>query len=132
MEIDITQFFADADPFEFSASRAERGQNAGPETWANALEEAKGAPMLKTEDELAAFRSYVEDFGAWSTEEIVAWSPTECNALFVQMVSGDIREADLDQEKPDWIAYETGVAAGRYAGNLFVGDDDHIYYSLAS
>ena len=30
MEIDITEFFNSAEPYEFSASRAERGPNAGP------------------------------------------------------------------------------------------------------
>ena len=41
MEIDITAFFENADPFEFSHSRAEGGANAGPQTWANAKEEAQ-------------------------------------------------------------------------------------------
>ena len=33
MEIDITSFFENAEPFEFSHSIAEGGRTAGPDTW---------------------------------------------------------------------------------------------------
>ena len=79
MEIDVTAFFENADPFEFSHSRAEGGANAGPQTWANAKEEAQRSPLLTTPEQLDALRSYV----------IAAWSPIECNALFIQLISGD-------------------------------------------
>ena len=36
MEINITRFVTECDPFNFSASQAERGDNVGPETWSNA------------------------------------------------------------------------------------------------
>ena len=39
-EINVTALVTEGEMFEFSASRAERGQNAGPETWANAKAEA--------------------------------------------------------------------------------------------
>lgn len=106
MEIDITRFFESADPFEFSASRAERGQNAGPETWANAKQEGADAPLLTTPEQMQALRDHVKEFGAWDAEEIAAWDDIECNALFIQMVSSAMREADLDSGEPDWEAYE--------------------------
>lgn len=131
MEINITEFFTNADPFEFSASRAERGQNAGPETWANA--KAYRPPLLNTEDELQALRDYVKDFGAWSKDEIAAWSDNDCNALFIQLVSGDMREGRLDSDPDDsnWRDYEKGASDGRWSGNLFKTDDGKVYYSLS-
>ena len=124
MEIDITAFFENADPFEFSHSRA----NAGPQTWANAKEEAQRSPLLTTPEQLDALRSYVREFGAWSEEEIAAWGPIECNALFIQLISGDMREGNLDREEPDWDAYE---ADDSLTHNIFKAGNDKIYYSLS-
>src|ERR1019366_2877227 len=107
MEINITSFFGNCDPFEFSASRAERGANAGAETWRNAVKEGADCPLLKTEEELQALRDHMRGFGAWDNDEIAAWSAAECNALLLQMISGDMREAGLDTDEPDWEAYES-------------------------
>ena len=128
MEIDITSFFENAEPFEFSASRAERGENAGPETWANAVREGTDSPLLTTPEQIAALRRYVEDFGAWDAEEIVGWSDAECNALFIQLVSGDIRKAGLDNGEPNWEAYE---ADENNRGGLYRGGGGKVYYSLS-
>ena len=130
MEIDITRLFhSDAyAPVNYSASVAEIGQDAGRITWKAACDGASSyGPMLVTPEQLDAFRSHVEDFGAWSEEEIAAWSDNECNALFLQLVSGDIREADLDTDNPDWPAY---YANDSVAGNMGEGDDGRIYYYL--
>ena len=132
MEIDITRFFNEADPFEFSASRAERGQNAGPETWANAKAEGAASPLLTTPTQLDALRSYVKEFGAGSEEEIAAWTAEECNALFIQLVSGDMREAGAEGvtvEEFDWAAYEKMCES--HGGNFYRGDDGRVYYSLS-
>ena len=132
MEIAITRFFNEADPFEFSASRAERGQNAGPETWANAKVEGAASPLLTTPAQLNALRSYVKEFGAWSEEEIAAWGATECNALFIQLIAGDMREASAEGvtvEEFDWTAYEE-MCESR-GGNFYRNDDGRVYYSLS-
>lgn len=131
MDINITSFFKNADPFEFSGSIAERGKNAGSETWNNAKQEAVREPLLTTLEEIAALRSYVKDFGAWEDEEIAAWTKQECNALFIQLISGDIRESGLDTVEPDWGEYEEGAEEGHYSGNLYRADDGAIYYSLS-
>lgn len=133
MEIDITSFFETADPFEYSASRAERGQNAGPETWANAKQHGADAPLLTTEKQLNALRSYVKDFGAWGAEEIAAWGATECNALFIQLVSGDMRDGNLDNEPDDadWRKYEKRAEDGNCSGNIYRSEDGRIFYSLS-
>lgn len=134
MEIDVTRFFNDADPYDFSASMAERGNNAGPETWANAVREGTDAPLLTTEDELAALRDYAKRFGAWSEDEVAAWSDAECNALFIQFISGDMREIEAlcmkDDGEVDWDQYEAMASEGQISSNLFQGIDGHIYYYL--
>lgn len=132
MEIDITDFFNNADAFQFSHSIAEGGKTAGPDTWNAAKREGSEAPLLTTPDQLDALRLYVKDFGAWSAEEIAAWNATECNALFIQLVSGDMREADLDNEPNDkaWAEYERRSEEGNCSSNIF-RSADRIYYSLS-
>lgn len=127
MEIDITSFFENAEPFEFSASIAERGENAGPETWANAKREGADSPLLTTPKQIEALRRYVKNFGAWDAEEIAAWSEVECNALFIQIVSGDIREAGLNNGDPDWAAYKKDEDGSH---NLYRASDGNIYFSI--
>lgn len=132
MEINVTRLATEAELFGFSASRAERGANAGPETWANAKAEAAERPIL-TDDQLPAFRDYVRGFGAWSDEGIDGWSPTECNALFVQMVAGDLREAEslCYGEGPgeiDWAEYERLAEAGTVPGRVYASDSEIYYY----
>ena len=135
MEINITRFITDCDPFEFSASRLERGDNAGPETWANAQNEASRAPLLTTPKQLEALRDYVRDFGAWEDDEIAAWSDDKCNALFIQLVSRNMREAGLgevDLDDFDWEKYERRAEKGNISGNIFRATDGQIYYCLGS
>lgn len=131
MEIDITNFFNNADAFQFSHSQAEGGKTAGPDTWNAAKREGSESPLLKTEDQIAALRLYVCDFGAWSAEEIAAWDATECNALFIQIISGDMREAGLDNEPDDeaWAEYERRSEEGNCSSNIF-RSSDRVYYSL--
>lgn len=132
MEIDITDFFNNADAFQFSHSKAEGGQTAGPDTWNAAKREGSESPLLKTEDQIAALRLYVRNFGAWSAEEIAAWDAAECNALFVQFVSGDMREAGLDNEPDDeaWANYTERAQEGQCSGNIWQGSDGRVYYDL--
>lgn len=127
MEIDITDFFENGNPFEFSASNWERGVNAGPETWANALDEARKAPLLKTEGELQALRDHVQARGFG--EEVQGYDADKCNALFIQLISGDMREAGLDADSgyADWMEYEEDDSASH---NIFRGVDGRVYYYL--
>jgi hypothetical protein len=126
MEINISRLFQSDEysPMDYSASVAEIGNNAGKITWQNAMEESEETVFLDSPDKLDAFRDYIQGFGAWSEEEISAWNATECNALFLQLVSGDIKEADLDLDNPNWEEYE--------AGNIFLGIDGEIYYYIGS
>lgn len=132
MEINISRLFQSDEysPRDYSASVAEIGANAGQITWQAAMESEYN--FLDTQDKLEAFRDHIQGFGAWSDEEITAWNVTECNALFVQLVSGDIREAGLDVDNPDWDEYYKLCENGQASGNLFKGVDGNIYYYLGS
>lgn len=130
MEIDITEFMTSGDASEFSGSIAERGPNAGRETWNNAKAEAARAPMLVTRAQIDALRDEMRRTGAWERAEVDAWDETECNALFIQYVAGDLREAGAELTEPDdfdWAAYEK-----RFDGGLRFhrGDDGRVYFLL--
>lgn len=103
----------------------------GKKSWSAAKREGEESPLLTTPDQIEALRSYVKDFGAWDAEEIAGWSDVECNALFIQLVSGDLREAGLDQDPSDddWAAYE---ADDNQAHNVFKASDGKVYFSLSN
>ena len=131
MEIDITRFFDTATASDFSASRAERGQNAGPETWANAVVRGAADPFLTTPADLDAARDYFRDFGAWDDAERAAWTAEEVNALLIQDIAANIREAGfdgLDASEIDWDAYTAAAEAGQLSGNLFASGDKIYFY----
>ena len=133
MEIDITRFCTENDPCDYSASVAELGDHAGKITWKAALREAAHAPMLTTDEQLEAFRDYVAQFGAWTNDEIAAWSPTECNALFIQFVSGDLQEAGLECLTEDaWLEYDRRSQNGECSSNIYRDFDGQIYYYIGS
>lgn len=108
------------------------GDNAGKLTWQASVETAGEIELLDTADKRQDFRDYVKGFGAWSDTEIAAWNDTELNALLLQMIAGDVREAfgDADVSEWDWAEYEKDTSTGRISSNLFKADDGQIYYSI--
>lgn len=128
MEININRLVTDLDPCELSGSIAERGANAGPETWRNSVDAAKRQRLLKPEQRQAA-RDFFAGFGAWSDEEIAAWSNTELDALVLQYAAGDLREAQGVAPGDgvgdvDWTEAERLAEANTLAGNLFVHEGE--------
>ena len=74
-----------------------------------------------------AMRAWAKDSGGWNDEEIAAWSDNELNALFIQLVSGDIREMG----NSTWEEYAALSEAGQVSGCLFETQDGSIiYYQL--
>jgi hypothetical protein len=137
VEIDITNFARDADPYEFSASVAELGKDAGKITWNNSKEEASTRPLISTNDELDEFRAWVKEFGAWEEAEIAAWNNDECNALLIQFISGDLRELQslcpgTNDENIDWRRAEELSQHGTIGGRIYPGDDGRIYFYMGS
>jgi hypothetical protein len=134
VEIDITNFVQANNCAEFSASAAELGHNAGRITWDNAKREAAESPMLTTAEQFDALRHFMRDFGAWDKTEIDGWDETECNALFIQLVSGDWREIENlccdDNGNVNWETVEELQQQGTINSYIFRADDDTIFYSL--
>jgi hypothetical protein len=131
MEINITSLL-EKDQFSLSHSVMEGGDNAGRNTWKASLERAEEVVLLDTEEKLEAFKDWTADFGAWSEEERNAWTPQEANALFLQWIAGDCREAGADSlDGIDWDEYQERCEEGQCASNLFKGDDGQIYFSLS-
>lgn len=120
--IDVTRLINDRDPFDFSASIAERGANAGPETWSNAVTEAQARPLLI--DNRDNLRRFFAEFGAWEPEEIASWDCDTIDALVLQYAAGDLHE--LQSLCPgdglgdiDWVEAEALAQAGTCSGNLY-------------
>lgn len=132
MEININTYFEnELCPSDFSASAAERGENAGLYTWAYAKEESQGTVLLTTFDQFAAFITHVESMGFDFSEDEKPMNGTELNALFIQLISGDIRESNGLQENPiNWALYEDESKEGQISSNIFLGTDNNIYYYL--
>lgn len=132
MDIDITEFVMGEDPSEYSASAMELGDNAGPITWNNARREAARKPLLTTPAHFKALRAWAKSTGAWDAKERAAWSKEDCNALFIQIISGDMREADMAggfMDEFDWEEYHERAKEGQIAGNIFLCDiPDTPYY----
>lgn len=135
MDLDITEFFNGAAPMDYSASAAEIGLNAGPDTWRAACDDAPDYPLLDTDDKRAAFRAFVRSSGGWSDAEIAAWSDAELTALLIQWISGDMREPVGFELGPgttaeQWAEYERQSCEGQCAGRIFRAGDGRIYFYI--
>lgn len=106
MEINITSLL-ETDMFAFAHSQAEGGPDAGRNSWRAALDGPR--PLLNTPEEFEAFRDHVKGFGAWDAEEIAAWDENECQALFLQMIAGDIRTCPAIIEGVIFTELESGA-----------------------
>jgi len=135
-EIDITDFFNNECPRDFSASIAEIGKDAGMYTWQAAKESAVDYDFLDNAEKVDNFKKYIAGFGAWTTEEVDAWTHQELNALLIQFIAGDMREGGLDKQPVDWAKYqvdcETGRCVGRiYGGSMLAVDGGRVYFSIS-
>ncbi len=138
MEIDITAFVVDAIPCEFSASRAELGNDAGKITWNNAKREAVESPLLPP-DATRAFNDWIRGFGAWEPEEIESWGATERNALLIQYISGNLRELESlcpsegnDDENDYGIDWDAARDNDQVSGRIYRGDDGRVYFYMGN
>jgi hypothetical protein len=139
MEIDITDFITGTDTWEFSGSIATHGQDAARNTWSNAMREAGNNLLLTTDEQLQALRDHVEGMGFGA--EVQAYDTVQCNALFIQLIAGHMRECGMDEidlDEFDWDAYQQQVEHGNISGNIYRGDVEgspgygRIFYYLGS
>lgn len=110
--LDVTAFIEGYEMFDFSHSAAEGGQNAGDATWRAALAASDDDAASFIDDENRdAFNAWCGEWGAWSEDEIAAWSHREANALLLQFIAGDWRtsyEKLAEGEEPDF-SHEGGA-----------------------
>ena len=134
MELNITSFFLQCAPMDYSASVAELGPDAGQITWAHAIEDSPENMLLDSDEKREAFRDFVRSFGAWSDDEIRAWSDVELNALCIQWVAGDLREMGVeDPSGPiDWAQIEREANEGNGPGRIWPGTDGEIYFDIGN
>ena len=119
--------------FTLSHSIAEGGKNAGQNTWNASKKQAENTQILNTPEKLQAMRDFVRESGGWNKEEVAAWDENELNALFLQWVSGDVRELGADSlNEIDWEEAEEMQREGQAPSNIFKGDDGKIYFYLGN
>ena len=130
MEVNVTCLIDSIDPAELSASVAERGKNAGPETWTNSKDAARKAKLRFDRD---AARAFFADFGAWSRAELDYMPDSEISALVLQYAAGNLRE--LQDLCPgdglgniDWAEAERLAEAGTVSGTLYAAGNDLMIY----
>lgn len=131
-ELDITEFFNNAAPMDYSASVAEIGKDAGRDTWNAACEDSTEYNILDNDEKRELFREFVRGFGAWDDAEIAAWTDVELNALCIQFISGDMRDAGLhaDMSDDEWTGYgENENSSGRIYGGILT-TDGRVYFNI--
>jgi hypothetical protein len=130
MEIDVTHMVEDRDiMFELSGSKMEHGQDAGRITWNNSVEYGKDKPLLATEEAKEIARAHFREYGAWSKEEIAAWSDEHLQAITVQDVAAGIREMEVADTYEE---YQQLCEDGTCSGRVYRGDGGRWYFYLGS
>lgn len=131
MELDVTHMVETADEMiELSGSCMEHGQDAGKTTWRNSIAFGKDHPLLATDEAREAARAHFREYGAWTTEEIAAWSEDDLQGIMVQDVAAAVREMDVAEG--DYEEYQRLCERGTLSGRLYRGDDKHWYFYLGS
>lgn len=123
MEIDITEFYNNADTREYSNSVANSGMaNIGEITWNNAQKTKYSFINVKNSN---PFLAYLWECGMG--DDIFKSTVHEANALFIQCISSDIQERK--ELYSSWEEYQEASENGQVSGNLFEADGK-IYISL--
>lgn len=129
MELNITKFFNETCAKDYQASVAEIGQDAGVITWSAAIDDSEDY-MFVTEDNKEEIQSHFRDYGAWTQEEIEAWSDIELNAILIQDIAGAMREFQ-ELAECNWELWQELCEEGTCSSRLFGGDlsvDGEIYF----
>ncbi len=117
IELDISRIVQGLVPENYFASVAEKGENAGKETWNNAKSEVEKNILI---EDIEFLRHYFYSFGAWEKPELEEMTEIELNAILLQMISLEIRELPLnDDGEIDFDKYKQGIEEGCYSGMIF-------------
>ncbi len=109
MDIEITNFYKQAETEKYFNSIANSGkQNIGEITYNNAL---NSHYKFVTVANIKAIRDYLNDIGFSEAYDL---DPKEINAVFIQLISGEIQEEPRIE----------------FSDRMFCDDDGKVYYSL--
>ena len=138
LEIDITDFVANECPRDYSASIAELGPTAARDTWQAAKDNAPDWNFLDTVEKQDAFAQYLRGmgFGDGAVDDEWMRNAAELNALCLQEIASQLREAENGRAVSEWISvdwdeYRERSEAGQVSGALYCGDDGRIYITLS-
>jgi hypothetical protein len=133
---------------DYSCSTAERGSYAGAGSYAAAVRDAMSLLPASnavlnihvstvTESEFDAhIVEWLKPWGGWTDEEIQDMGLEGRRALLLQFISGDLREAGLDEDRPEeistetWDAYQTMAEAGQCQGSIWRDESGVYWFSL--
>ncbi len=113
-----------SDASNYSCSRLEAGDYAGPGSWQAACDDA-GDLIKLSPNETAATRDWFGEFGAWDDSERAAWTAKEVAALLLQFIAGDWRE--LVEPEPPTNYAEFEQATQDCGGRLSPESDSDIF-----
>lgn len=137
MEIDITDLLARhaKDRIRYASSQAEYGLNVAKDTFDNSCELAQKEPPLRTVAELEALIDHLTSMGFSESPDLRDRPLYELNALFIQLVMGDLFEMGDPDPTPEGLSDPDLLKAqreGLYPSNISVGDNGRIYYYLGA
>lgn len=138
MQIKITHLFAEDSafvPFDLSNNQATLGADAARLTW-NASKECAAAiapPLLDTDEKRSAFKEFVNQSGFSEADEMDTWPDNELQALCLQWIAGDVREAfgDSPVSEWDWADYQERSERGQVSSTLFRDNAGEIYFDFS-
>lgn len=137
-ELNITALLQNPDfcPSDFSASAAEIGNGAGPDTWRACVEWVTDSPIFPP-DELDSVRDYMRASGGWNDDEIHAMRDNELQALALQIIAGDLREGFRlkygfvpAESELDWPVYQVGAESGRWNSTFYRDDAGQVFATI--
>lgn len=116
---------------DYSASQAELGPSAGPDTWRACIDAVGDWNPLPDADALQLFRDWIRPWGGWDDSEIAAMSDDSLRALCIQWIAGDWRECfDCPPDAVDWSDYEARSMNGECTSSLYRDSDGSIYWTM--
>ncbi len=147
MHIKINQVMLE-EASDYSCSSAERGAYAGAGSYAAAVRDAMSLLPASnavlnihvssvSESEFDAhIIEWLKPWGGWTDEEIRAMGVEGRRGLLLQFITGDLREAGLDNDRPEdiseetWADYLAMAEDGQCQSNIWRDDSGVFWFSL--
>jgi hypothetical protein len=137
MDINISTFWGEFCPSDYSASAAEIGQSAGADTWRAAWEHRNEWPVLPNADAIDAFLAMVRSSGGWSDDDIRKWTNADVRSLALQWLASDMRDVfqlrfgqRIDPASIDWPAVRARMESGQVSGSFYRADDGQVFWGI--